>query len=43
MSESSLKSVARAALALACSVILVPLASLADETTSEGGVDCNCQ
>ena len=37
MSESSLKFVARAALALACSVILVPLASLADETTSEGG------
>ncbi len=37
MSESSLKSVARAALALACSVILVPLASSADETTSEGG------
>ncbi len=37
MSDSSLKSVARAALALACSVILVPLASLAEEATSEGG------
>ncbi len=36
MSDSSLKSAARATLALACSVILVPLASPADEAASEG-------
>ncbi len=37
MSDSSIKSVAGAAMALACSVISAPLASHAEEASSEGG------